>query len=197
MHEDQQRLSHEPPPQFSRSAINDRSILERITVLLSHFWTADEDEALRKGQLRDWLDDLGHFPASVVAVACQDWRQTQTRRPMIADILRLCGEIKPLNRPPDRLRLGGSRPNASRPAPHVIRDEFYDGLERYVAGDVSAIPYHIRDWSSAELDLVMHRRDDQAEALGFGRGRDARTKLAAHNLALKAEHDKAMFRRKP
>jgi len=81
-----------------------------------------------------------------------------------------------------------------RPAPHVTRDEFYDGLERYVNGDPSAIPFHVRDWSSAELELVMARRDDQAEALGFGRGRWARAQLAKHNLALKADRDRQILR---
>jgi hypothetical protein len=70
--------------------VNDRAIAERITTLLSHYWTADEPPELRSLQIGDWLDDLAEFPAMIVAEACREWRQTERRRPLPVDIRVLC-----------------------------------------------------------------------------------------------------------
>lgn len=47
---------------------------------------------MRSLQIEDWLDDLTEFPASLVSWACKEWRQSQTRRPMPAEIRKLCVE---------------------------------------------------------------------------------------------------------
>lgn len=73
-----------------RANENDRRIAERITTLLSHFWTADEDPRLRKLQIADWLDDLAEFGPGIVSRAVKEWRQTETKRPTPADIRKLC-----------------------------------------------------------------------------------------------------------
>lgn len=77
------------------SKLNDSLIAERVTTLLSHYWTAADAPEVRKLQLSDWLDDLDQFPAHVVATSCQDWRRTESRRPTIADIRRVCFENMP------------------------------------------------------------------------------------------------------
>ena len=76
-----------PAPQ-SRSAagLNDKLIAERITTLLSHYWTADDPPEIRALQMADWLDDLCEFPAPAVAKACETWRRTERKRPTPADI---------------------------------------------------------------------------------------------------------------
>lgn len=73
--------------------LNESLIAERITTLLSHYWTADDDERLRDLQLGDWLDDLGNYDAPDVATAIKQWRHSQTRRPTPADIVKLVGAI--------------------------------------------------------------------------------------------------------
>lgn len=40
----------------------------------------------------DWVTDLAAFSPDVVSKACGEWRKTQTKRPTIADIRRLCIE---------------------------------------------------------------------------------------------------------
>lgn len=62
--------------------------------LLFHYWTADDDETARKAQIGDWIEDLVEFGPTVVNEACKDWRQTQTRRPTIADIRLRCIEVQ-------------------------------------------------------------------------------------------------------
>lgn len=108
-------FSREPPghSQGSKNAtLNRRLIAERISTLLSHYWTADESAALRDAQLGDWLEDLNAFAASVVAQAVAHWRQHETRRPTPADIRKICDEFSsrraavPAGRPPRLPRPG-------------------------------------------------------------------------------------------
>jgi hypothetical protein len=67
--------------------------------LLSHYWTTGEDEALRRLQADDWLEDLEEFDASIVTDACKFWRRSEKRRPTPADIRKLCIEMSPRRRP--------------------------------------------------------------------------------------------------
>ena len=151
MHEDQQPPTSQPLRNFSANGINDRLILERITILMSHYWAADEPQAVRKAQLGDWLDDLREFSAVVVAGACQEWRRGQNRRPTIADIRKLCLEARPMP-----ASIGKPKHTPSRPSPNIVRE----GYER--------LPIRLR--SDAEIALDMRKLDDLAEAAGFGRG---------------------------
>ena len=99
-HKDQARLQNfskaQPAPlqNGSGTALNDRLIAERISTLLSHFWTADDPPAIREAQLGDWIDDLSRFPAPLVADACKRWRMTDRRKPTPADIVGFCLEAQ-------------------------------------------------------------------------------------------------------
>jgi hypothetical protein len=76
-----------------------------ITRLLSHYWTADDHEAVRKAQVIDWLYDMRNFSMEVFAEACGRWRIAETRRPVVADIYKLCLEVEELRRPPSEWTL--------------------------------------------------------------------------------------------
>lgn len=88
-----------PPPPSPIGKLNDSLIAERVTTLLSHYWTAGDDPAIRRLQIHDWLADLGEFPAAIVADACQRWRRTESKRPTIADLRKLCLEAMPVPKP--------------------------------------------------------------------------------------------------
>lgn len=81
----------EPPAQPS---LNDRLIAERVSTLLSHYWTAADPVEVRRAQIGDWLEDLAEFAAPVVSEAAKEWRQENTRRPSPGDIRLLCIAIK-------------------------------------------------------------------------------------------------------
>jgi hypothetical protein len=57
-----------------------------VAVLLSHYWTANDDPAIRHLQAADWLHDLEEFPLGAIEIALGTWRLNQTRRPTPADI---------------------------------------------------------------------------------------------------------------
>lgn len=83
------------PSQNARaSELNERLIAERVTTLLSHYWTTDEDARIRQAQIADWIDDLSRFSASLVADACKRWRMTDRRKPTPADIVGFCLEAQ-------------------------------------------------------------------------------------------------------
>jgi hypothetical protein len=44
----------------------------------------------------DWMTDLREFGAEIVSKACGEWRRSQTRRPTIAEIRKLCIEEQSL-----------------------------------------------------------------------------------------------------
>jgi hypothetical protein len=81
---------------------NNREIAALVTRLLSHYWTADDHEAVRKAQVIDWLHDMRNFSVEVFAEACSRWRIAETRRPSIADMHKLCVEVRELRREPER-----------------------------------------------------------------------------------------------
>lgn len=82
-----------PVPQSrSPGGLNERLIAERISTLLSHYWTSNDPPETRALQLDDWITDLASYPASVVAAACADWRRNEERRPTPAAIRKLCEE---------------------------------------------------------------------------------------------------------
>lgn len=83
-----------------------------IARLLSHYWTADDPPATRRAQAEDWLESLSEFSAAAVASACQEWRENQTRRPMIAEIRVMSREADRVREKlslPDRLRLAAPK----------------------------------------------------------------------------------------
>ena len=79
-----------PPKPTSPATVSAISLL--VTKLLSHYWTAEEHAAARQAQVEDWIDDLVEFGSGVVQVACTEWRRTEHRRPLPADIRKLCQE---------------------------------------------------------------------------------------------------------
>ena len=95
--------------------------------MLSHFWTANEDARLRREQIHDWLDDLGAFASSIVASAVTEWRQTQSKRPVPADIRTICLRLE-REAKEDRERhrpLPASRQiEAIPPSPDTVRDNW-------------------------------------------------------------------------
>lgn len=86
--------------------------MEQIAMLLSHYWAANEDDALRRAQLRDWLNDLKDYPLQVVVDACSAWRRIEERKPTIAGIRKMCDERMPRDH---------SKPQLARP-----EDEYRD-----------------------------------------------------------------------
>ena len=57
---------------------------------LSHYWVADDSEEAREAQIADWIEDLIEFGPTLVAEALKDWRQTESRRPTIAQVRTRC-----------------------------------------------------------------------------------------------------------
>ena len=97
--DDGARLPREFTPDLPPRSQTDRLIAEMISRLLSHYWAAGEPEALRRAQALDWLDDLREFGSDVVAYACGEWRRSETKRPTIADLRRLCAQRQYKTRP--------------------------------------------------------------------------------------------------
>jgi len=71
-----------------------RAVTLLVMKTLSHYWTADDHEATREAQVADWIEDLVEFGATIVNEALRGWRQSQNRRPTIADIRIRCIEIQ-------------------------------------------------------------------------------------------------------
>jgi hypothetical protein len=74
---------------------NRRMIADRVAILLAHYYIADMDAALRARLGLDWVNDLAEFPASVVASVCDEWRRSETKRPVIADMRARCLVLQP------------------------------------------------------------------------------------------------------
>ena len=88
-------LSQVSQEDLQQRSLNSKLIAEQIFKLLSHYWTANEDNAIRNAQAQDWISDLKDYPASVVTDACTAWRRTEERRPTIAGLRKLCDERMP------------------------------------------------------------------------------------------------------
>lgn len=106
-------LSGQPNDGTSNTA---RQISSLVARLLSHFWTADDHPAAREAQITDWIGDLLMFSADTVSRACGEWRRTQTKRPMIADIRKLCIEFHATERAHYAVVDGRSNPLAAEEA---------------------------------------------------------------------------------
>lgn len=97
--------AHSGPPRDGNGA---RQIASLVARLLSHFWTADDPPAMREAQIGDWIEDLIQFGPDTVSRACGEWRRTQSKRPTIADIRKLCIEDRQIHRPdPEQAVLEG------------------------------------------------------------------------------------------
>lgn len=46
--------------------------IERLTV---HYWAKVLDDNAMRLYVQDWLADVGHLPADILAAACARWRQ--------------------------------------------------------------------------------------------------------------------------
>jgi hypothetical protein len=65
----------------------------RLAALRGHWHEAEDDQAVKQLMAIDWQRSLGIFPSWAVMQACEDWIDHQRRRPMIADIRKLCGDL--------------------------------------------------------------------------------------------------------
>lgn len=82
-----------------QSTLNRELIAATVAKLLTHYWISDMSPGVRAAQGKDWGDDLGEFPAALVADACTEWRRTQPdRRPTPGHIRKLCIEMRPAPR---------------------------------------------------------------------------------------------------
>lgn len=61
---------------------------------MSHYWTADDPEPIRRAQAEDWIADLSEFSPEAVELACNGWRRKETRRPTIAGLRDLAAEAQ-------------------------------------------------------------------------------------------------------
>lgn len=87
--------AYTPEPRLHSRSVNDRLIAERVTTLLSHYWTAADAPEVRKLQLADWIEDLSGFAAATVAEACAEWRHKPGgKRPTPGDIRTICVESR-------------------------------------------------------------------------------------------------------
>ena len=72
-------------------------LLARVLALLSHYRDHNPlPPQVEAAIAEDWADDLGEWPAWVVAAACRAWRQHPTKyrfKPLPGDIRLLCIEI--------------------------------------------------------------------------------------------------------
>ena len=64
----------------------------RLAALRAHWSDAEDDQSVKQLVAVDWQRSVGIFPLWAVVSACEDWIDTQRRRPMIADIRKLCAE---------------------------------------------------------------------------------------------------------
>lgn len=64
----------------------------RLAALRAHWMESDDDQSVKQLVAVDWQRSVGIFPLWAVVSACEDWIDTQRRRPMIADIRKLCAE---------------------------------------------------------------------------------------------------------
>src|SRR5438094_75095 len=67
-----------------------KMILAAVALLLSHYFLLEVPAEIKKAQTRDWVDNLIEFGAELVGAACREWLRERSRRPMIADIRKLC-----------------------------------------------------------------------------------------------------------
>lgn len=103
------------PLNFSQDSQRRQAIAAIISRLMSHFWTADDPMEIRKVQAEDWLADLIKFDPDIVNEAAARWRIAQTKRPVIADIFKLCEEVSELRQAPTEWTLPPPR-NAGFPS---------------------------------------------------------------------------------
>ena len=87
----QRNSSREPSSPSKKSSPETLAELSAmVSRLLNHYWTGDDPAAVRKTQIADWLEDLREFRLAIIENAIREWRRTETRRPTIADIRKLC-----------------------------------------------------------------------------------------------------------
>lgn len=53
---------------------------------MSHYWTADDHPATRQAQIEDWIDDLVEFELDIIEEVCREWRRTEIKRPLPAQL---------------------------------------------------------------------------------------------------------------
>ena len=110
------------PTNSTKSSAN-REIAATVSRLLAHFWTGDDPPEARQAQLEDWIEDLREFGPEAVADACREWRQTQARRPVPADIRLICIDAQNRRRERDAAMLPPPEEPPDEPIPLAERQE--------------------------------------------------------------------------
>jgi hypothetical protein len=68
---------------------NSKRILARIEILMGHYWVGKENDLSAAAKFMDWYEILKSYPFWAIDVACKEWLATETRRPVISQILKL------------------------------------------------------------------------------------------------------------
>jgi hypothetical protein len=148
-----------PPKPTSPATVSAISIL--VTKLLSHYWTAEEHPAARQAQVEDWIGDLIEFGSGVVQEACAEWRRSETRRPLPADIRKLCQEER------DRRQWRATRALPA-PAPVPTQRQRDHAEERRLAEAINTMRYargdayragKLAEWDAANAARLQEARD--------------------------------------
>jgi len=148
-----------PPKPTSPATVSAISIL--VTKLLSHYWTAEEHAVARQAQVEDWIDDLIEFGSGVVQEACAEWRRAENRRPLPADIRKLCQEERDRREwretralpPPAPVPTQRQRDNAEEwRLSEAINTMRYARGEAYRAGELA-------EWDAANAGRLQEARD--------------------------------------
>lgn len=130
-----------PPVKSSSSDLPRRrkEISALIARLLNHYWTADDDPAMRRAQAEDWIEDLVEFDVGDVQNACVEWRRSQHRRPTPADIRLLAiAEHR--------------RQNPTPEPPYIPLPE----PREHTAEEIAEVDRKMRAWRRALAETVKH-----------------------------------------
>ena len=130
-----------------------------IARLLLHFWTPQDLSAeARAAMAADWLGDLRGFSPEVFAEACSRWRIKETRRPTIAEMHKLCAEVRELRREPEQYLPPPLARFPSKPHHQFLRNKIrVNGPERgpgyFALTDHEKWQYHAYDYAFRRLAL--------------------------------------------
>ena len=65
-------------------------LMSRVLVLLAHFRSAAQADAVEQGIADDWAEDLEVYPMWAIEDAARAWRRTKKFRPQISEMIELC-----------------------------------------------------------------------------------------------------------
>ena len=148
------------PSRDTQQSNDGRDIAGIVARLLLHYYAPrDLSDAARKAMAEDWVEDLREYGPAIVADACQEWRRSQTRRPVPSEIRKLCSEMRSVNQ--DRRALAG---------PGGSGDEYARSI----------------GWASEAERVAAIRRDERDREARYERARLDRESAGAPRLAARA-----------